>query len=305
MVCGFCGFFTVIGRDSMVDVLITGGAGVVGARLCQKFLAKGLSVRVLTLPGQGEIKRLPKEVEIYYADVTDPKTLKYAFQNVHTVCHLAAVILAKDRSAFERINYQGTRNVLLASKAAGVKRFLMVSSISVTYPVLTDYGMSKFQCEALVKNFGIPYTIVRPTLVVEKTGGAEYMLFVKYLQKAPMVFLPGGGKCLKRPVPTEDLVSGIAQAATSPKALGKTYALAGSKVLSMAEMAEISLERLGMHKKIHSIPLWLCTILATIKQIFVPGSVSARQALAGFRYDASPEIADAEKDLDYKPGTPF
>ena len=113
----------------MVDVLITGGAGVVGARLCQKFLSMGLSVRVLTLPGQGEVKRLPKEVEIYYADVTDPKTLVHAFQNVHTVCHLAAVILAKDRSAFERINYQGTKNVLLASKAAGVKRFLFVSSI--------------------------------------------------------------------------------------------------------------------------------------------------------------------------------
>ena len=289
----------------MVDVLITGGAGVVGARLCQKFLSMELSVRVLTLPGQGEVKRLPKEVEIYYADVTDPKTLVHAFQNVHTVCHLAAVILAKDRSAFERINYQGTKNVLLASKAAGVKRFLFVSSISVTYPVLTDYGLSKLQCETLVKNFGIPYTIVRPTLVVEETGGAEYMLFVRYLKKTPFVLLPGGGKCLKRPVRTEDLVSGIVAAATSPKALGKIYALAGSKVLSMAEMAQISLERAGLHKKIHNFPLWVCHILATLKQIFIPGSVSAKQALAGFRYDASPEIAEAEKDLDYKPGTPF
>ena len=289
----------------MVDVLITGGAGVVGSRLCQKFLSMGLSVRVLTLPGQGEVKRLPKEVEIFYADVTDPKTLSYAFQGVLTVCHLAAVILAKDRSAFERINYQGTKNVLLASKSAGVKRFLLVSSISVTYPVLTDYGLSKLRCEMLVKNFGIPYTIVRPTLVVEETGGAEYMLFVKYLKKTPIVFLPGGGKCLKRPVPTEDLVSGIVMAAISPKALGKVYALGGSKVLSMAEMARISLERAGMHKKIHNIPLWICHILAILKQIFIPGSVSAKQALAGFWYNASPEIADAEKDLGYKPGTPF
>ena len=94
-------------------------------------------------------------------------------------------------------------------------------------------------------------------------------------------------------------------AATSPKALGKVYALGGSKVLSMAEMARISLERANMHKKIHNIPLWICHILATLKQIFIPGSVSAKQALAGFWYNASPEIADAEKDLGYKPGTPF
>ena len=73
----------------------------------------------------------------------------------------------------------------------------------------------------------------------------------------------------------------------------------------MAEMARISLHRMGMQKRIVGVPLWLCWVLATLKQILIPGSVSARQALAGFRYDASPDIAESEKDLDYRPGTPF
>ncbi len=289
----------------MASVLITGGAGVVGARLSSRFLAMGHSVRVLTLSGQGETRRLPREVEIFYGDVQKPETLRNAFRNVDTVCHLAAVILARKRESFEKINLEGTRNVLLAAKSAGVKRFLLVSSISVTYPDLTDYGYSKLRAESLVKNMGIPFTIVRPTLVVEKTGGAEYMLFVKYLKKAPLVFLPGKGKCLKRPVKTEDLVNGIALAATSPKAIGKTYALAGSRVLSLFDMAKLSMERAGIHKRIHGVPLWLCHFLALLKQLFFPGSVSAKQALSGFRYDAAPEIAEAEKDLDYRPGSPF
>lgn len=289
----------------MANILITGGAGVVGTRLSKLFLAMGHSVRVLTLPGQGESKRLPGEVEIFYGDVRKPKTLLDAFQNVDTVCHLAAVILAKRKDAFEKINLEGTRNVLLAAKSAGVKRFLFVSSISVTYPDLTDYGSSKLRAETLVRNSGIPFTIVRPTLVVEKSGGAEYMLFVKYLKSSPLVFLPGKGKCLKRPVRTEDLVEGIALAATSPAAVGKTYALAGSKVLSLSDMAKISMEKAGVRKKIYGVPLWLCHFLALLKQFLLPGSVSARQALAGFRFDAAPEIADAEKDLGYKPGSPF
>ncbi len=289
----------------MANILITGGAGVVGTRLSKLFLAMGHSVRVLTLPGQGESKRLPGEVEIFYGDVRKPKTLLDAFQNVDTVCHLAAVILAKRKDAFEKINLEGTRNVLLAAKSAGVKRFLFVSSISVTYPDLTDYGSSKLRAETLVRNSGIPFTIVRPTLVVEKSGGAEYMLFVKYLKSSPLVFLPGKGKCLKRPVRTEDLVEGIALAATSPAAVGKTYALAGSKVLSLSDMAKISMEKAGVRKKIYGVPLWLCHFLALLKQFLLPGSVSARQALAGFRFDAAPEITDAEKDLGYKPGSPF
>ena len=289
----------------MADILITGGAGVVGSKLCRLFLQQGFSVRVLTLPGQNSASILPQEVEVFEGDVTKPETLGAAFQNVNTVCHLAAVILAKQSSVFEEVNVEGTRHVLAACQKSGVKRLLFVSSISVTYPILTDYGKSKWECERLVKNSGIPFTIVRPTLVVEKNGAAEYMLFCRYLKKTPLVFLPAGGKCLKRPVRTEDLVWGIVRAATAEKAIGKTYALAGRKVLSMAEMARISLHWMGMQKRIVGVPLWLCWVLATLKQILIPGSVSARQALAGFRYDASPDIAESEKDLDYRPGTPF
>lgn len=305
MECAFYESSSGDGREIMAEILITGGAGVVGAKLCREFLAMGHSVRVLTLPGQGETKRLPREVEIFYGDVTRPESLRDAFCGVHTVCHLAAVILAKCPATFENVNVCGTRNVLQIAKTSGASRFLFVSSISVTYPDLTDYGKSKLRSEKMVRQAGIPYTIVRPTLVVEKDGGAEYKLFLNYLQKAPLVFLPGGGKCLKRPVRTEDLVRGIALAATSPNAVDKTYALAGSKVLSLAEMARISLERKGLRKKIHNLPLSLCHLLAAAKQIFVPGSVSARQALSGFRYDAAPEIADAQRDLGYNPTSPF
>ena len=88
----------------MTDILITGGAGVVGRKLCAAFLSRGLSVRVLTLPGDKGIQNLPKEVEVFEGDVTKPETLTRAFENVKTVCHLAAIILSKRKENFERIN---------------------------------------------------------------------------------------------------------------------------------------------------------------------------------------------------------
>ena len=117
--------------------------------------------------------------------------------------------------------------------------------------------------------------------------------------------MPGGGKCLKRPVCSVDLVKGIAVAGLEPNAVGKTYALAGSTVMTMAEMAKHVLKAAGMHHLMVPLPWWISKRLAVLKNWIGGERVSAEQALAGFLYDAAPTIEDAEHDLDYRPGSPF
>ena len=171
--------------------LLTGGAGVVGKALCRELIARGVCVRVLTLPGDSLAKSLPSEVDVRYGDVTDFDSIRGAFENVDVVYHLAAILLSTKRGAFEHVNTDGTRNVLEASKLAGVRRFLYVSSISVTYPVLTPYGESKKKGEALVHASGLDWTIVRPTLVIGDGGGVEFNMFRDYVKRFPVYFMPG------------------------------------------------------------------------------------------------------------------
>jgi nucleoside-diphosphate-sugar epimerase len=154
--------------------LLTGGAGVVGKALCRELIARGVCVRVLTLPGDSLAKSLPAEVDIRYGDVTDFDSIRDAFENVDVVYHLAAILLSTKPGAFEFVNTEGTRNVITASQKAHVRRFLYVSSISVTYPVLTPYGKSKKKGEELVHASGLDWTIVRPTLVIGDGGGVEF-----------------------------------------------------------------------------------------------------------------------------------
>jgi len=291
-------------KPSMI-ALLTGGAGVVGKALCRELIARGVCVRVLTLPGDTLAKSLPAEVDVRYGDVTDFDSIKNAFEGVDVVYHLAAILLSTKRGAFEHVNTEGTRNVLEACKQALVHRFLYVSSISVTYPVLTPYGESKKKGEALVHASGLDWTIVRPTLVIGDGGGVEFNMFRDYVKKFPFYFMPGGGKCLKRPVRSEDLVKGIAVAGLEAKAVGKTYALAGSTVMTMAEMAKHVLAVAGMRHLMVPLPWWISKRLAVLKNWIGGERVSAEQALAGFLYDATPSIEDAEKDLDYHPGCPF
>ena len=59
--------------------LLTGGAGVVGKALCRELIARGVCVRVLTLPGDSLAKSLPSEVDVRYGDVTDFDSIRDAF----------------------------------------------------------------------------------------------------------------------------------------------------------------------------------------------------------------------------------
>lgn len=285
--------------------LVTGGAGVVGKALCRELMSRGVCVRVLTLPGDTLAKALPPEVEVFYGDVTNPSSLDPAFKGVDVVYHLAAILLSTKKGSFDRINAGGTCNVVEAAVRNGVSRLLYVSSISVTYPVLTEYGQSKLKGEGIVKDSSLDWTIVRPTLVIGDGGGIEFRMFANYVKKLPVYFLPGGGACKKRPVKSSDLVQGIAAAGLAPNAVGKTYALAGSKVLSMAEMAQAVLKEAGMKHVMIPLPWWISRKLAVLKCWIGGKPVTAEQALAGFLYDASPDIDLAFRDLDYHPGSPF
>lgn len=286
--------------------LITGGAGVVGKALCRELLARGVCVRVLTLPSDSMASsRVPSEVEIAYGDVTDYNSIRKAFDGVDVVFHLAAILLSTKQGEFERINTQGTRNVISACQDSGVHRLLYVSSISVTYPVLTPYGKSKLEGEFCVKDSGLDWTIVRPTLVIGDGGGIEYNMYAQYVSKFPIYFLPGGGRAVKRPVRSVDLVQGIAAAGLKDSAIGETYALAGPESMTMAEMAKHILLERGQRHVMLPLPWFISRRLAVLKSWIGGERVSAEQALAGFLYDANPSIENAEKDLGYRPKSPF
>ena len=284
-----------------MKALVTGGAGVVGRALCRELLKRGVCVRVLSLPGDSLVQSLPAGVEVAYGNVADYKSIRPAFEGVDCVFHLAAILLSNDPRAFEKINAGGTRNVVSACQDAGIRRLLYVSSISVTYPVLTPYGASKRAGEAAVKESGLEWTIVRPTLVIGDGGGVDFRMFADFVCKFPVYPMPGGGKALKRPVRSVDLVKGIVAAGLAPETLRKTYALAGPEVMTMAEMARRILRAAGKRHLMVPLPWWCAKRLAVLRNWIGGRRVSAEQALAGFLYDAAPSIENAQKDLDYCP----
>lgn len=290
-------------------VLITGAAGEVGGRLVARIAADGHRVRALVLPGdplRSRLDGLGVPVDVREGDVRDPATLEAAVAGVDTVLHLAAVILARDVAVFDSVNRQGTANLVAASAAAGVRHFIYVSSASVVYPALTPYGRSKLEAERIVQGeTRLLHTIVRPTLVYDETGGQEFALFRRYLERFPVVPFVGpthGPRAArKRPVHAADAVDGLSRMVGSEAALGRTYNLSGGETITLAELGRLVLALQGTPKPFLPIPTFLCRAVAYALSAVMKNPPLTPYAVAGFTNHADLDPSQAMADLGWRP----
>lgn len=281
------------------EVLVTGADGALGRAVLGHFHKSGIAVRVLLMPGKPKPQYAS---ECVWGDVRDFSAMQQAVKGVQIVIHMAGLILSQSPQLLHEVNALGTKNLIDACLQHGVNRFLYISSISVIYPHRNAYAESKWQAEEFVRNSGLAWTILRPTLLVGKGGGMEYLKFGKLIQ-FPLIPLPQNGRALKRPVHIQDLADGIFRALQSAQTSGKIYALAGLEIYSLHQiLCELAKEQGISSPRILPLPLALANMVAKVMDVF-PGKLSARQTLMGLIENAAPEITEAQVDFGYAPQT--
>jgi dihydroflavonol-4-reductase len=169
-----------------MTTLVTGATGFVGAAVLRRLAEAGHNVRVLVRPTSDRLNLSNVDCEIVTGDLTEPESLKRAVRKCEAVFHVAADyrIWVPDREKMNRVNVQGTVDLILAAAAAGVSRIVYTSSVATlrlgddglpadeeAQAELSDmigaYKQSKFLAEREVKRLivdaGIPVVIVMPT----------------------------------------------------------------------------------------------------------------------------------------------
>lgn len=165
-------------------VLVTGGAGYVGAVLVPKMLAAGYRVRVLDLFLYGEVLAPHPKLAQIHGDLRDRALVAESLKGCDTVIHLACISndpsYELDPDLGRSINYDAFRPLLEACKAAGIGRFIYASSSSVygvkteervtedlSLEPLTDYSRFKALCEEILEEYAGDFTIctLRPATV--------------------------------------------------------------------------------------------------------------------------------------------
>ncbi|MBB5685402.1 NAD-dependent epimerase/dehydratase family protein [Sphingobium boeckii] len=172
----------------MTVLAITGATGFVGKTVMRIALDKGFSIRALT--------RRPQEARagvVWVEGALDnPEALDELVRGSQAVIHIAGVVNAPDRAGFAAGNIDGTTAVTEAAEAAGIHRFIHVSSLSAREPALSTYGWSKAGAEAAVIASALEWTMVRPPAIY---GPADTeMLDMFRMARRGLVLLPPPGR---------------------------------------------------------------------------------------------------------------
>jgi uncharacterized protein YbjT (DUF2867 family) len=183
---------------------LTGATGFVGGHLLDQTLAAGHQVRALTRRPQQ-----PRDgVTWVLGDLARPGPLAVG---ADALVHVAGVVSAPGRAGFAAGNIEGTRAVLAAAEAAGVARFVHVSSLAAREPALSLYGWSKAEAEALVRASPLGWSIVRPPAVFGP--GDMEMLDLFRAARRGVVPAPAGRFSV---IAVEDLAALLLALATAP-----------------------------------------------------------------------------------------
>lgn len=171
----------------MATLAITGATGFVGSATLEAALADGHTVRALTRRDQPA----REGVQWIKGTLADTAALAELCAGADAVIHIAGLTNTPDPAEFETANVAGTEAMIAATKGAGIKRFVFVSSLAAREPKLSAYGASKARAETLVEACGLDWSIVRPPAVYGPRDVDMFELFKT--AKMGVVPLPPGG----------------------------------------------------------------------------------------------------------------
>ncbi len=218
-----------------MKVLVTGGTGFIGPHIVRRLVDDGHQVRVLERePGSLQRAGLPAQ-EAVQGDVTDAASLRRAVEGQEVVVHLVSIINGRPEQ-FERVMSQGTRDLVAAAKDAGVRRFVLMSSLGTSEETkeLVPYYRAKWAMEQSVKGSGLEHVIIRPSLVFGRGRGALQQ-FLRIAKLSPVTPVVGPGTQRIQPIWVEDVAAYFAAAVDKPEAANRTFEIGGPDVVTWNE----------------------------------------------------------------------
>lgn len=181
----------------MLTLAVTGATGFVGQAVVDHALAQGRRIRALARRPQAA-----RESVVWVAgDLSDGAALAALCAGADAVLHIAGAVNVPTREAFAAANIAGTQAVVDAAAAAGVRRFVHVSSLAAREPELSNYGWSKAGAEDVVRASALDWTIVRPPAIYGPHDADMLELF-RMARRGFMLLPPAGRLSL---VHVEDL----------------------------------------------------------------------------------------------------
>ena len=255
--------------------LVTGGAGFIGSHIVEKLVGMGERVRVLdnfSSGGLENLRDLMNKIELVFGDLLDQAVVQKAMEGVDVVFHEAALrsvpFSVENPALVNRVNVEGTVNVLIAARDTGVRRVVYASSSSVygntkvlpksehllPGPV-SPYAVSKLSGEYYSKVFTELYGLETVSLRYFNVFGprqdptSKYASviprFIRWANRGDPLEVHGDGLQSRDFTYIDNVVSANLLAAHSLEGIGGVYNVGQGKAYTLLDLVELLQEILG------------------------------------------------------------
>jgi len=213
-----------------LTVLVTGASGFVGSHLADALVAEGHTVRAMTRHPE----RYHGAGEPVAADVADRESLDQAMAGVDAAYYLVHSLADDD---FEDLDAQAARNFSAAAAAAGVGRIIYLGGLGKDDGDLSAHLRSRREVEKLLAGDAVPVTVLRAAIVIGH-GGISWEITRQLVAHLPAMLVPRWASTRTQPIALRDVVHYLVGVLEPEAALGRTFEIGGSEVLTYAEMMQ-------------------------------------------------------------------
>jgi NADH dehydrogenase len=255
-------------------ILVTGGTGFVGPKIVHALRGRELPVRALVRnpTGRSASTLAAWGVELVRGDVMDAASLGRAVAGCDAVVHLVAIRQGRPEE-FRRVMEEPTQDLVAAAKAAGVRRFVLMSALGTTEETkdLVPYYHAKWEMERTVKTSELEHVIFRPSFVFGDDGGI-LTTFRKLAKLTPVTPIIGSGEERFQPIWVDDIAAYFAAAIDKPEAAGRTFEVGGPDAVSWNEFWARLKRALHQRRPSIHVPIGLMRVNALLTER-LPGNI--------------------------------
>lgn len=251
-----------------MKVLITGGTGFVGSHIVEELEKE--HYLFLTVRNPYKISPSQRVKIIPFSEEIDEIVLQ---TKPDTIVNCLGILNEKGDSTFKKVHVEYVERLIEGAKKVKVKKIIHMSALGADINSKSRYAKTKAEGEQIIKNSGIDYIILRPSIILGK-GQKLFEDLKKFSKLTPIILAPQGKV---QPVHIIDVVDTVRKSIENENLKNMVIELCGNRIVSYKELFEFALSYIGKKRIVIQMPSSFFWFMLPVFRLFPEPPVTEDQ----------------------------